>query len=422
MKKRRLRIMEITSEKPDVRFNATGFLGITLSELRDFLIKNYLYKCYIGEIVLSNLKVTKILGLNTIDSPIPGKLTVNHDLENNCYRISEVILFISVVYEGEHYEISTRREYEFAREQYMYKLHISGVSEAAVNTTELFELIDRESIKSSSFRNNVAAFNLLQNSEDTKVLLENLEIVKPKNTNLSNLFIPNSKKIQLNRFIYAVKNYKNDKLNLRYLLSGVPGTGKTDIINAIVNEIRGNATVLLAQGGSLPIKEIVEFCSMFEPCILIIDDIDFLIGERDKNYDNRTLGAFLQLLDGFLPSNIFLLASTNDKKLVDLAASRPGRFDLILDVSEIEAKNYLDLVKRETDIQEILKFFDDNVIESLKSKKVTGAFIVSLIKQLNSHLLMNGELSFDEFNEYLDTTHKGFYSNNSDNIIHAVGF
>jgi hypothetical protein len=116
------------------------------------------------------------------------------------------------------------------------------------------------------------------------------------------------------------------------------------------------------------------------------------------------------------------LASTNDKKLVDLAASRPGRFDLILDVSEIEAKNYIDLVKRETDNPEILKFFDNNVIESLKVKKVTGAFIVSLIKQLNSHLLMNGKISFDEFNEYLDTTHKGFYGNNSERIVQVVGF
>jgi len=365
--------MEITAEKPDVKFNATGFLGVTLSELRDFLIKNYLYNCYIGKIVLNNLRVTKILGLNTIDSPIPGKLTVNHDLENDFYRISELILFISVIYKGEYYEISTRREFEFIREQYMYKLHISGVSEAAINTVELFELIDKESIKISNFKNNVASFNLLQNSEDTQVLLENLEIIVPKKTILGNLFIPNSKKNQLNRFIYAVKNYNKDKLNLRYLLSGAPGTGKTDIINAIVNEIRGKATVLLAQGGNLPIKEIVEFCSLFEPCILIIDDIDFLIGERDKNYDTRTLGAFLQLLDGFLPSNIFLLASTNDKKLVDLAASRPGRFDLILDVSEIESKNYLDLVKRETDNPEILKFFNNSIIESLKYKRVTGA-------------------------------------------------
>lgn len=415
--------MEMTSERPDINFNASGYAGITLTELRDFLIKNYLYKISIGELSSEELKVTKILGLSSIATPIPSTLNINYDEQSKYYRISEPILFITVTYNGELYEISTRKEYEYIREEhYKFKLHISGISENAVNPIDLFKFIEKESIRVSSFKNSVSSFKLLDIDDGNVEFIENLDMVEPKDTSLNSLFIPQTKKNQLQRFIFAVKNYNKDKINLRYLLNGDPGTGKTEIIKSIVNEVKGIATVLLTQGGNLPIKEIFEFCSLFEPCLLVIDDIDFMIGEREKNYNNRSLGAFLQLLDGFLPSNIFLLTSTNDKRLVDLAASRPGRFDLILDISEIEAKSYLDLVKRETDNPQILKLFDDTIIESLKSKKVTGAFIVSLIKQLKSHLLMNGEVSFDEFNEYLDTTYKGFYNDNSDRIVHAVGF
>jgi len=81
---------------------------------------------------------------------------------------------------------------------------------------------------------------------------------------------------------------------------------------------------------------------------LVIDDIDFLVANREDTFDKKSLGTFLQYLDGFIQQNLFILASTNDKKLVDTAASRPGRFDLIIDMSEINSDNYFSLIYRET--------------------------------------------------------------------------
>jgi SpoVK/Ycf46/Vps4 family AAA+-type ATPase len=161
---------------------------------------------------------------------------------------------------------------------------------------------------------------------------------------------------------------------------------------------------------------------LFSPSLLVIDDLDFIAGEREDNPRKNPLGEFLQALDGLLPNNVFVLASTNDKKLVDAAAQRPGRFDMILDIAEIESNNYLQLIRRETKDTEIIKLFDDETLIYLRDKKVTGAFIVSLIKQVNNAIQINGKLSKTEFLDYLDLAYKGFYDFNEENFKSAIGF
>jgi SpoVK/Ycf46/Vps4 family AAA+-type ATPase len=181
-----------------------------------------------------------------------------------------------------------------------------------------------------------------------------LKILEPKQTSIQEIYIPSDKVQNIERFIYAIENYEKDRINLRFLLNGPPGTGKTQIIRSILSVIKGKATALITQGGNFPLNDVFEFCSLFEPVLLVIADFDFLITERKEVFNKNKLGAFLQYLDGVEHNNIFLLTSTNDKTLVDEAAARPGRFDLILDIGEIESKNYLALIKRESNDQDII--------------------------------------------------------------------
>lgn len=134
------------------------------------------------------------------------------------------------------------------------------------------------------------------------------------------------------------------------------------------------------------------------------------------------MGTFLQYLDGFIPQNLFIIASTNDKKLVDAAASRPGRFDLIIDMSEISAENYLALIYRETDEPEIINLFNNEIMDTFKSKNVTGAFIVSLIRQLISLKKMKGSIVEQDLKNYFNIIHRGYYSSNAINYNEAIGF
>jgi len=110
-----------------------------------------------------------------------------------------------------------------------------------------------------------------------------------------------------------------------------------------------------------------------------------------------------------MQNKFFLIATTNDKKLVDMAASRPGRFDEIIDFGEFERVYYMDLIMKHTNDERILNMFTDDVLNYMEEKKVTGAYIVNLIKQTKIMSEMNPEFGIDDLMKYLNRNYKGFY-------------
>lgn len=394
-----------------------------IPDLENNLVKDYLYKLYLSIIKSSELKILKVIAIQNSNNPTITSPKVDFNQQTSMYSFSDYYQIYSVEFKNQSYELcfqsysqyDIQREFDF-RENYIF---ISGSSLQSDKSKELWEYIFNESKKCSSLNCKMLRFI---NSEYPKSFLSSIEQINIPVNNLSALFIPERKRTQLKRFIDSINNFGDSQTSLRFLLNGKPGTGKTQIINAIINETLENVSVLTCNGGDLPIQKIFKFCGLFKPSLLVIDDLDFIARERDDNPRKNPLGEFLQALDGLLPNNVFVLASTNDKKLVDAAAQRPGRFDMILDIAEIEPNNYLQLIRRETKDIEIIKLFDDETLIYLRDKKVTGAFIVSLIKQVNNAIQMNGELSKTEFIDYLDLAYKGFYDFNEENYKSAIGF
>lgn len=394
-----------------------------IPDLENNLVKDYLYKLYLSIIKSSELIILKVIAIQNSNNPTITSPKVDFNQQTSMYSFSDYYQIYSVEFKNQSYELcfqsysqyDIQREFDF-RENYIF---ISGSSLQSDKSKELWEYIFNESKKCSSLNCKMLRFI---NSEYPKSFLSSIEQINIPVNNLSALFIPERKRTQLKRFIDSINNFGDTQTSLRFLLNGKPGTGKTQIINAIINETLENVSVLTCNGGDLPIQKIFNFCGLFRPSLLVIDDLDFIAGERDDNPRKNPLGEFLQALDGLLPNNVFVLASTNDKKLVDAAAQRPGRFDMILDIAEIEPNNYLQLIRRETKDIEIIKLFDDETLIYLRDKKVTGAFIVSLIKQVNNAIQMNGELSKTEFLDYLDLAYKGFYDFNEENYKSAIGF
>ena len=120
------------------------------------------------------------------------------------------------------------------------------------------------------------------------------------------------------------------------------------------------------------------------------------------------------MLDGIMQNKFFLIATTNDKKLVDLAASRPGRFDEIIDFGDFERVYYMDLIKKHTNDEKILDLFTDDILNFMEEKKVTGAYIVNLIKQTKIMKEMNNGFGYDDLMKYLNRNYKGFYKSQAE--------
>jgi hypothetical protein len=244
-----------------------------------------------------------------------------------------------------------------------------------------------------------------------KPVVSGLDIVKietPK-SRADRIFVNDEIKKDIERFIFTFKNFDRYNFPLRYLLSGKPGLGKTEIVRTVISECALYGNVIIPDKMNGEEFLMFDFAKLFSPALICIDDIDLIFGVREEGFSRERLGNFLKALDGILENKVFVIATTNDKKLVDIAASRPGRFDEIIDFGDFERKFYMDLISQRTDDDGIKGLFDEEVFDYMESKKVTGAYIVNLVKQLQIIREMNNGFSKDNLMEYLQRNYRGFY-------------
>ncbi|MDD3169509.1 MAG: AAA family ATPase, partial [Eubacteriales bacterium] len=157
-------------------------------------------------------------------------------------------------------------------------------------------------------------------------------------------------KPDLFRLVDSLKNPgKYKKLGARptkgLILYGPPGTGKTLIAKAISGEAEvpffsasGSDFVEKYVGvGASRIRELYSKARKSSPCIVFIDELDAIGGNRGESNNSerdQTINALLTELDGFTASDgILTICATNRLDILDSALTRPGRFDLKIAVN-----------------------------------------------------------------------------------------
>lgn len=213
--------------------------------------------------------------------------------------------------------------------------------------------------------------------------------------------------------------------NARYLLNGEPGTGKTESIREIARRLIPNVTFIIPDfTTSDDLSSILEACEIFENAVIIMDDIDLYLGSRDNGSYTRLLGQFLSFFDGVKKRKISLLASTNDKGLVDKAAERPGRFNFTLDYSFLDADQIIRVcnihLPKECQVQEIY----DALTGKVNGKKVniTGAFIANLSDNIREMSEGDDTWTIDDTISLIKESYKGFYSTQVEKEKEHMGF
>lgn len=200
--------------------------------------------------------------------------------------------------------------------------------------------------------------------------------------------------------------------NARYMLNGTPGTGKTDSIRRIIYDLTPEITFVIPNFyNSRDLTMIMEACEIFEPGVIVIDDIDLYLGNREKGGYTNLLGEFLSFFDGVKKRKISLLASTNDKGLVDKAAERPGRFNVIIDFGYLDEEQTIAVSNIHLPKQWQVKEVHDLLTGSIDGKKVkiTGAFIANLADNIIEMSEDDEEWTLENTLDLIRDSYTGFY-------------
>jgi hypothetical protein len=139
-----------------------------------------------------------------------------------------------------------------------------------------------------------------------------------------------------------------DDVQKGLLLTGPPGTGKTEIARLLANEadlaVHAGSMAQWMSSGSRSSDVIREMRRFFDvaaeqaPALVFVDELD-AIGSRgaangvNSAWVDSNVAALLELLDGFATQpGVALVASTNQPEKIDPALRRPGRFDQLLHI------------------------------------------------------------------------------------------
>jgi len=274
----------------------------------------------------------------------------------------------------------------------------------------------------SVLRRNLHKFNIENNDEIPKEILENLKVTKNDFDEAMKFVQPSAMREVLVETpnirwddIGGIENIKRDlreaiEWPLKYpesfirmgirppkgvLLYGPPGTGKTLLAKAVareseVNFIKLNGPELQKEG--IVGKETERLRKMFKrakqvsPSIIFIDEIDSFAKRRGgysmvSDSNESLINTLLTELDGLEDlKNVIVIGATNRPDILDPALMRPGRVDRIVFVPVPEKEERLKIFQIHTKKMPLDK--DVNLSRMAEDTDgYTGADIESLVRE-----------------------------------------
>ncbi|MCQ1534287.1 ATP-binding protein [Methanosarcina sp. KYL-1] len=205
----------------------------------------------------------------------------------------------------------------------------------------------------------------------------------------------------------------------KLLFVGPPGTGKTSVARALSEQlsipfVEVKLSMITDQylgETAKNIDRVFLLAKKLNPCILFIDELDFVAKARTSDENaaiKRAVNTLLKAIDeiSLVEHGVLLIAATNHPRMLDSAAWR--RFDEIVHfpLPDLEMrKNILDLVTRhiegELDTREIAELTEDYSGSDLRMvirEAVLGALLEER-KVLAQEDLLDAVRAFDERDE-----------------------
>ena len=126
--------------------------------------------------------------------------------------------------------------------------------------------------------------------------------------------------------------FRKNKLSRGYLLIGKPGTGKTAIINSLVDKSEGRVFIISGLDSPGTVEEMESLFVQMRPNFIIFDDCDR--SQNSPGFIKAVLRMLETVKDRNPHTNFLFTANTFSGILYDEAVTRKGRIDQIYEVPE----------------------------------------------------------------------------------------
>jgi chaperone BCS1 len=186
---------------------------------------------------------------------------------------------------------------------------------------------------------------------------------------------------------------------LGLLFYGVPGTGKTSMINAIASLTARNIYYLIVDNISSDSKYLYLMSCVGKTDILVIEDVDrttFSSSGRDQDDGSKSsketavsFSTILNSLDGLLSEDgRITIFTANHPDMLDRALLRPGRVDHMYHLEKCDQRQIAQLYKMVFD-----KECSENLLARIPNDKYTPAEIIT---HLTRHMLSPDDVFGDD--------------------------
>ena len=177
--------------------------------------------------------------------------------------------------------------------------------------------------------------------------------------------------------------------NRGMLLFGPPGTGKSALCRVLAAELVGDVTVVFCDARVIGahMGAVYQELTRLAPALVVLEDLDLVVGNRRSGREGGGLHDFLTTLDGVMSSHdgIVTIATTNDVKALDDAAVRAARFDRIIEIPLPDAGLRASILRR------YLGALADTIKVNAVAAATDGASGAALRELVRRAVLVDGE-------------------------------
>ncbi len=248
-------------------------------------------------------------------------------------------------------------------------------------------------------------------SDEDVDLLTLVHLVAPEDVRqqIDKLVLTRDQEAKIEKIVQAIKHrdYLRD-IGLceigKMLFIGLPGTGKTSVARALSEKLNSplvevRLSMITSQylgETSKNIDKVFELAKKLSPCILFIDEFDFIAKTRVSDEHaavKRAVNTLLKAIDeiSLIDDGVLLIAATNHPNLLDRAAWR--RFDEIVDFPLPDSgmrKDILDII-----LSKVEGDFNSQEI-ALLADGFTGSDLRMVVREAVLHALTEDRMAITQ--------------------------